>query len=113
MTTIAGVEQIDEDRFQFFRRADSSLSDRVSYERVIFNRADKSITSELVMPFPDGSPHLFERGTIQENAEGQVVHNHLVFETQGIKSFKIDFFKLGVEKIIKAIKFSQFENESQ
>ena len=41
-----------------------------------------------------------------------MIHDHEVFETQGIKSLKIDYFKLGVEKIVKAIKFAQFEGES-
>ena len=66
LTTITGVEQVDEDRVQFYRRADTSLSNTISYEKVVINRADKSITSELIMPMPDGSAHLFEKGIIRE-----------------------------------------------
>lgn len=72
---------MDEDRIQFYRRVETSLSDKLNYERVVYNRADKSITSELILPKADGTPHIFERGVLRENEEGQVSHNHEVYET--------------------------------
>jgi hypothetical protein len=50
LTTVNGVEQLDDDRIQFYRRQESSMYHGTSYERVIVNRATRQITSELVSP---------------------------------------------------------------
>ena len=64
LTTAAGVAQLDEDRFVFYRRAESVYSDQLNYERVTYDRRNGgSITSELIRPRPDGE-RLFEKGTI-------------------------------------------------
>jgi hypothetical protein len=107
------VQQLDEDRFMFYRRVDSVFSDDMSYERVIVDRRNGGqITSELIKERPGGE-RLFERGTLNGTvgADG-VLHNHLVFDHQGIKTMKVEFFKKGVEKILKAIKFAEFDKAS-
>lgn len=43
-TTIASSRQIDEDRFEIVRRMENTLSSRPVYERIIFNRADQSVS---------------------------------------------------------------------
>lgn len=111
LTTTTGITQLDEDRVQFYRRADSVFVDMLNWERVVIDRRNGgSITSELIRPKEDGSDLLFERGTL--HAEGDtVVQDHLVFEDQGIKSMKVDFFKKGVEAVLKAILFAKFDQE--
>lgn len=37
----------------FYRRVDTVYSDSLSYERVVYNRADKTITSELITSRPN------------------------------------------------------------
>jgi len=105
---VAGVQQLDDDRFVFYRRADSVFSDDISYERVIVDRRNEGqITNELIKP-RNGGERLFERGVIiAEN--GTTLHNHYVFDHQGVKTFKVEAFKKGVERVLKTIKFAEFE----
>lgn len=85
-------------------------SDSMDYERVTINRADKTITSELIRPRPGLNERLFEKGIIS-GTDGQTIHNHYVFDHQGIKTWKVEFFRSNVERVLKAIKFRQFETE--
>ena len=111
LTTASGVQQLDDDRFVFYRRSDTVFSDELSYERVIVDRRNGgAITSELIRPRPGGE-RLFERGVLQGQEGESTVHNHFVFDHQGIKTWKVEFFKLGVEKVIKAVKFAQFDQQ--
>ena len=96
----------------FYRRVESVFSDDISYERVTIDRTNGgSITSELLKPRGD-SERVFERGTINAEGEGASVHNHLVFDHQGIKTWKVEVFKKGVESILKSIKFAKFEAQA-
>jgi len=36
-----------------------------------------------------------------------------VFDHQGIKTWKVDFFKTGVTNVLKAVKFAQFDQQAQ
>ena len=105
------VEQpIDEDRFQFYRRVDSVFSNDISYERVIVDRRDGGkVTSELIKP-RNGGERLFERGVIlAEN--GSSLHNHYIFDHQGVKTMKVESFKMGIQRVLKTIKFAEFEKQ--
>jgi hypothetical protein len=106
LTSITGVTQIDADRIQFYRIGESVFSDLHNYERVTINRADKTITSELIRPRPGQNEVLFEKGVLQSAGEGQTLHNHFLICDQGIKSMKVEQFTLNVEKVLKAIKFA-------
>ena len=109
LTTVTGVEQLDEDRFQFYRRVETVFGTRLNWERVVVDRRDGGkITSELIAKLQDVE-RVFERGTLQAVGENAVSHTHDLIEHQGIKSMKVENFKLNVEKVIKAIKFAQFE----
>jgi hypothetical protein len=41
------------------------------------------------------------------------VQNNYVYDPSGLRSWKVEFFKQGVERITKAIKFSNWEKETQ
>ena len=113
LTTTTNVQQLDEDRVMFYRRSDTVLSNQISYERVIIDRRNGGvITSELIKPRPGGE-RLFERGVIEAQEGEATLHNHFVFDHQGIKTWKVEFFKLGVEKILKAVKFAQFDQQQE
>lgn len=43
-TTIAQSRQLDEDRFEIVRRMDTFMSSKPVYERIIYNRADKTVS---------------------------------------------------------------------
>ena len=105
LTTATGVQQLDDDRFVFIRRVDSVLSNDITYERVIVDRRNGGqLTNELIKP-RNGGEKLFERGVIlAEN--GSTLHNHFVYDHQGVKTFKVEAFKKGVERVLKTIKFA-------
>jgi hypothetical protein len=110
LTTATGVSQLDDDRFVFYRRVDSVFSDDISYERVIVDRREGGkIISELIKP-RNGGERLFERGVIlAEN--GSTLHNHFIFDHQGIKTMKVEAFKIGIQRVLKTIKFAEFEKQ--
>jgi hypothetical protein len=112
LTTFTGVTQIDEDRFMFYRRVDTVASTDLTYERVVYDRRNGgSITNELIKERPGNQERLFERGTIEPQGDDRAIHRHFVFEHQGIKTWKVEMFKKGVEKVLKAAKFNQFEQQ--
>ena len=80
LTTVTGVEQLDDDRIQFYRRQDNAGFLEFAYEKVIIDRANRSITSELIDALKDRSVRLYERGTLSELPDDKVMHKHLVFD---------------------------------
>ena len=65
LTTVAGVEQLDDDRFVFYRRSESVYSPKICWEKVIVDRRDGGkITSDLVEPLSNQVGKVFERGTL-------------------------------------------------
>lgn len=51
-----------------------------------------------------------EAATLQPTQDGkETSHEHIVYDDQGIKSVKIDQFRMNVERTLKALRFAQFE----
>lgn len=73
LTTFSGVTQLDDDRIMFYRRADSVYSSHHTYERVIYNRADKTITNEVILPTTGDKERLFEKGQIEATQDGKTL----------------------------------------
>lgn len=46
LTTVAKVEHLDDDRFVIYRRQDFQTATKCGYEKVTFDRATRTITSE-------------------------------------------------------------------
>ncbi len=111
LTSVAKVEQIDDDRFVIYRRQETAYKPDINFEKVIFNRANNTITSELVVDGLGGAEKALERSVLSAE-DGTVVQRHLLLDHQGMKSFKMDFFKAGIEKTLKAIKFHQFDQQA-
>ena len=65
LSTFVGVEQLDDDRIQFYRRLDNIGSTEIIYEKVIINRADKTIISEGVAPGLGEQEEIFVRHTVK------------------------------------------------
>lgn len=81
---------------------------------MIYNRADQSITSELIGTEPHKEPNVNERTvlTVSPIKPEETVANHYLIEHQGVKMSKLGQFKFNIERILMAIKFAQFEKES-
>ena len=69
------------------------------------------MTSEFLSPTAEGGVRIFERGTLSP-ADNNTLFNHNVFDDNGMKSLKIEYVKLGIEKVLKALKFADWEAES-
>lgn len=95
----------------FYRRSDSVYANYHSYERVIYNRADKTIQSEFVLPPTGEVDKVYEKSVLEATDDEKTLQNHYLYDHQGMKTMKFDKFKLGVEKVLKAIKFSQFDQQ--
>jgi hypothetical protein len=112
LTTITQLEQVDPDNITFYRRCEPAISDVFGYEKVSINRTTQTITSEVIQPRPNGQTRLFER-QVFEAQDGQVVQNNFVYDPSGLRTWKVEFFKQGVERLTKAIKFANWEKETQ
>ncbi len=93
----------------FYRRCESVYAVNHTYERVIYNRADKTINTEVILAPTGEVQKVYEKSSFQATDDGNTLQNHYLIDDQGMKTLKFDQFKIGVEKILKAIKFSQFE----
>lgn len=51
LTTICRVSQLDDDRFAFVRRYDSTMSSNPYYERIIYDRKNKVIEGKFMATF--------------------------------------------------------------
>ncbi len=68
------------------------------------NRLDKTVTSEFTIDKPDGSEFVFEKEVFTEINKGkQTQFDHFIYDDMGTKSWKIEMFKIEIERILKAI----------
>ncbi|CDW79413.1 UNKNOWN [Stylonychia lemnae] len=113
LTSFANVQQLDEDRVQFYRRVDCAAGDDLSYEKIIINRADKTITSELIAEGFNKKEQVCERSILHPEGEDKVVQDYTLIAHQGVKTVKLELFKTGIERLYKTVKFAQFEQQSE
>ena len=85
------------------------MDDQLNYEKCTFNRSDRTITSELVDVLPNGDTKTLEKSVYQPDGD-DTVQNHFVFQHGGFKSYKVEIFKMGVEKLLKAMRFSEWDD---
>ena len=98
------MEQLDDDRFQYYLKHETIYGEELAFEKVTWNRENKSITSEYFINKTSNPEHVYEKDVISAE-DDTTVHDHYLYEDQGIKSFKIEMFKVTIEKILRAIKF--------
>ena len=109
LTTISKVEQPDDDTLVYFRRVESFGLPVPAWEKVTINRKDMKMTTETLSKNSDRSTCVLDSQTF--TPDGQHVLNQMeVFNLVG-KSTRVDQYKKGVENILKAVKFSQYESE--
>ena len=109
LTTVANVEQVDDDTLVYYRRHENLLLPETAWERVTINRATQSMTAENIGRNPDGSEILFEKHNVV--ADGSKTQDQLEVFSALAKSMKIDGFKDHIRKTLHAIKFDAFEKE--
>lgn len=89
MTTISNVEQTDPNKFSFYRKVEYSYSDGFCFEKVTIDRETKQIISELVKPDHE-RVKVLERGIIKSEQNEKTVHDHLLFDDQSVKTWKLE-----------------------
>ena len=109
LTTIANVEQVDNDNIVYYRRQENLLLQDNAWERVTVNRATQSMVAENIARNADGSESLLEKHTLV--ADGSKTLDELQVFQGYAKSGKVDAFKEHVWKTLLAIKFDAFDNE--
>lgn len=108
LSTIAGVEQVDDDTISYIRRQDTNWTQQLHWERVTINRKTMSMKAETLQKNTDGSDILVQMHKFWESSNNQVMNEFLVFQGQD-KSTKVEMYKRGIANTIKAVKFTEFE----
>jgi hypothetical protein len=110
-TTIASSRQIDEDRFEIVRRMENTLSSRPVYERIIFNRADQSVsgfTFETREDLAYVEHYVYKKKDGDIDSTEKTLYDMFLYKNPGLK--KLLRFKLhnwGVQTMENIIKKEQ------
>lgn len=107
LSTIANVEQVDDDTLVYFRRMETQTKTTPGWEKVTINRKDQTMNTEVLNRNTDGSVAIMEASKYW--TENGKVHNTLEVYATFAKSFKVEQYKSGIENVVKAIKFADFE----
>lgn len=105
-TTIAQSRQIDEDSFEIVRRMENSMSSKPVYERIIFNRQDRSVKGYTFET--DSDKAYVEHYVYKQDGEGEAqktLYDMFLYKNPGLK--KMLRFKLhswGVQTLEGIIK---------
>ena len=65
----------------------------INFERVTIDRATRQVTSELIWPMSPQVLMIKEKGVLEGLDDGKTIHEHYVYETSGIKTWKVEMFK--------------------
>ena len=109
LSTIAKVEQLDDDTLVYYRRQERITAPIPAWERVTINRKDHTMTCEALGLNTDGSAGVLQRD-IFTSTDGTTHDEQQVFGAVD-KGYTVEQFKAGVALLSKAIKFNQFEQE--
>lgn len=107
-TTIASSKMLDEDRFEIVRRMENTLSSTPVYERIIFNRAEQSVsgfTFETDEAKAYVEHYVYKKEKSVEDSSEKTVYDMFLYKNPGLK--KMLRFKLhnwGVQTLEGIIK---------
>lgn len=106
-TSIAHVEQPDENTVVYYRRQESMLHPGYAWERVTIDRSTQKMTAEIIGQNTDGTEQLIDRHTFVAKNDN-VENTFETFSGRG-NSFKVEQYKGGIMKTLQAIKFHQMD----
>ena len=109
LTTIAHVEQTDDDTLTYIRRNQSVSQPGLAWERVTINRRDNTMVADSIIANEDGSAGVVD--THKFWAEGAHTENELASFSTASKEFRLEQFKYGIAKTLKSLRFSQLDQE--
>ena len=86
VTTICKVSQLDDDRFAFVRRYDSTMSSNPYYERIIYDRENKLIEASMLDDENMDNPRMAERCVYKADGDSTIYETFL-YKNPGWKSW--------------------------
>mmetsp|Transcript_42071 Transcript_42071/g.30852 ORF Transcript_42071/g.30852 Transcript_42071/m.30852 type:complete len:163 (-) Transcript_42071:39-527(-) len=111
LTTVTAVEHPDPDTLVFYRRYETIMYPKPTFERVVVNRREKTMTTYAIKPKFDGSETYTEFSVIKPKDEAATEQNFFLIDDSGAKTLKLERFKVNVEKCLKNIQFLQLQKE--
>ena len=84
-------------------------AEKPGWEKVTVNRKDQTMTTETLGLNSDGSTAVLDNQKFW--VENEHVRNQADVYAAVAKSFRLEQYKRGVQNVLKAIKFTQYESE--
>jgi len=109
LSTIAHVEQPDDDTLIYYRRQERITTNIPAWEKVTINRSDNTMVCEALGLNTDGSTGVIQRD-IFTSGDSSTQNEQQVYGAVD-KSYTVEQFKASVALLSKVIKFNQFEQE--
>jgi len=107
-TTIASSRQLDEDRFEIVRRMENIMSSRPVYERIIFNRATRTVQG---FTFEKEEENVYTEAYVykQDDQDAtKTVYNMFLYKNPGLKKYlRYKLHGWGVQTLEQIIKRDQ------
>ena len=110
LSTIAAVEQATDDQFVYIRRVDNLINPEPSFERVTVDRIANTMTAEGIAMNTDGTESVLQVHKFYVNAQQNVQNQFSVFQGMD-KTDMVEKYKQGIANVVRAIKFSEMEQE--
>lgn len=108
-SSVARVEQPDDDTLVYYLRQDQIYSTTPGWERVTINRRNGEVINEVLEQAPNGEEAVSSRSTFTRDGDNVQGQNE-VFACLD-KTLTVEQFKSTVASLYKAVKFDQFEKE--
>lgn len=109
LTTIADVEQVDDDTLVYYRRNEKITAPRDGFEKVTINRADKTMVVEALFENTDHSIGVTNRHVFQADGENTIDKWDVYAATS--KEWTINQFTAQISQIMKTMKFDKWAQE--
>ena len=109
LSTITGVDQVDDDTLVYYRRVELFNASIPAWERVTVNRKEQTMKCENVGLNTDMTEGVMNYHTFQ--AMGEHTQNMYSIMTSNRPTTAVDLFQNSVKQTLRAIQFLRFEAE--
>ena len=114
LTSIAKVEQLDDDRLVVYRRSEFSTVDGLYYETLTLNRQNKSIENDRLQPNPNGTNSVLERQLLRPEVPSKdnvTVFDSYLHDYCGSQAGSIEAFKKTIGRLSNTMNFMKWDKE--
>ena len=113
LTSIAKVEQLDDDRLVIYRRSEFSNVSPLLYEQILVNRQNMSIENDRLIQNPNGETSLLERQLLRPECgpKSNAVLDSYLHDYNGSQVDSVENFKNTVGRIMRTMNFMKWDRE--